>query len=114
MIEKMERKTQKVGYPIKIKGYEDNCPICYELWSKSSPWTYPCGHMLCEKCYLKQQRINRMCHICRGKYSIKKQKQKQKQKKRNKRRRNRYGSNSDSENHSSSRESWPGWNGWDD
>ncbi len=81
------------GYPIKIKGYEDNCPICYELWNESNPWTFQCGHMICERCYLKQRLVNRFCHICREKYCLKK-------KKKNKRKR-RY-----NQNNSNSEEQW--------
>lgn len=57
--------------PLKIKAYDDNCPICYELWNESMPWVYPCGHMICEKCFLKQRNVNRKCHICREKFMIK-------------------------------------------
>lgn len=60
------------GNPIKIKAYEDNCSICYELWNESSPWVFQCGHMICEKCYLHQKRVKRVCHICRDRYNLKK------------------------------------------
>ena len=59
--------------PVKIKGFESNCPICLEQWgtSKVDPWVFPnCGHMICEKCYLKQKSIKRSCHICREKFGI--------------------------------------------
>jgi hypothetical protein len=58
--------------PVKIKGFEANCPICLEQWSdKIDPWVYPkCGHMICEKCYLQQKNIKRTCHICREKFGI--------------------------------------------
>ena len=104
-MEKMDKSA-----PLKIKGYEDNCPVCYELWNESAPWVFPCGHMICEKCYLKQRKVNRMCHICRSKYCLKKQK------KRNKRRTNRYNDaiNSESSGSWTSRGSWSGWNGWDE
>lgn len=71
----------RVGVPIKIKCYEDNCSICYELWNEISPWVYPCGHMICERCYLKQKAINRKCHMCRKKYDLRHRNKKSKEKK---------------------------------
>jgi hypothetical protein len=98
----------KSSPPLKIKGYEDSCPICYEYWStvSTAPWVFPCGHMICEHCYLKQRLINRTCHICREKYSLKK-------KKKNKKKHRNNGSGSESGSSWDSRGSWPGWNGWD-
>ena len=55
--------------PVKIKGYDPNCPICMEPWYE--PWIFPgCGHMICEKCYLKQRLITTNCHMCREKFKI--------------------------------------------
>jgi hypothetical protein len=92
--------------PLKIKGYEDNCPICYEYWSiaAAAPWVFPCGHMICEKCYLKQRLVNRTCHLCREKYCLKKKKKN--------RRKYRYDPNSNAES-GSSWDSEFGLNGWD-
>ncbi len=62
--------------PLKIKGYEDCCPICYEYWSTISapPWVLGCAHMICEKCYLTQRLINKVCPICREKYELRQKK----------------------------------------
>jgi hypothetical protein len=88
--------------PLKIKGYDDNCPICYEYWAEAAPWVFPCGHMICEKCYLKQKKVKRQCHICRERFNVKQ----------NRKRRGRRNKNSDSE----SGTSWSSWgtlDGWD-
>lgn len=98
--------------PLKIKGYDDTCPVCYEYWAEVAPWVFPCGHMICEKCYLKQKKVNRMCCICREKYNLK-----QNRKKRRNRRRGSNSNNIDSTGSWNSRGSWDGWNdwnGWDD
>lgn len=97
--------------PLKIKGYDDTCPVCYEYWAEVAPWVFPCGHMICEKCYLQQKKVNRTCCICREKYILK---QNRKTKRRNRRR----GSNSNTES-TDSTGSWNSrgfneWNGWDD
>ena len=87
--------------PLKIKGYDDTCPVCYEYWAEAAPWVFPCGHMICETCYLKQKKIKRECILCREKFNLKHQRR---HKKNNRRR------NTDSESASgtswSSRETW--------
>ena len=57
----------------KITSLETNCPICFEVWNKNDnfcPWVFPCGHMICEKCYLKIKTTSRKCHMCREKFNI--------------------------------------------
>jgi hypothetical protein len=96
--------------PLKIKGYEDSCPICYEYWSTvaaAAPWVFPCGHMICESCYIKQRLINRTCHICREKYNLRKKK------KNKKKHRNNISGTSSLDSRDSGPGLWEGWNGWD-
>jgi len=101
------------SFPLKIKGYENNCPICYEYWSTvtAPPWVLGCSHMICERCYLKQRSINRICPICREKYDLKKKK---KNKNKRRRRPNEFDSDWGSGSSWNSRGSWNGFNGWDE
>jgi hypothetical protein len=69
--------------PFKIKGYDDTCPICYEYWAEAAPWVFPCGHMICETCYLKQRKVKRECHLCREKFNLKKQRRRRRGHRRN-------------------------------
>lgn len=62
--------NNKNRIPIKIRAFENNCPVCYEQWTYVMPWVLPCGHMICECCHLKQKKVKRLCHICRERYSI--------------------------------------------
>src|SRR5271170_5746181 len=96
--------------PLKIKGYEDSCPICYEHWStvSAAPWVLGCSHMICEKCYLKQRLINKFCPICREKYDLKK-----KRKTKTKRKSREFSEFSwSSLSSKESNNEWNGWNGW--
>jgi hypothetical protein len=61
---------------IRINGYEPKCPICFSLWNGEDtiPWVFPyCGHMICERCYLKYKLTTRKCHMCREKFRVRKQ-----------------------------------------
>jgi len=71
-----------INVPIKIKAYEDVCGICYEYWADVEIWVFPCGHMICEKCYLKQRKVNNNCHICREKFALKMQRKNKKTRRR--------------------------------
>ena len=98
--------SEKTSSPIKLRGFDEkNCPICYEEYE--NVWAFPCGHMICEKCYLKQKKLNRICHMCREKYNL--------SRKRKNRKKNRYVPKSDSASDSwdSSVGSFNSWNGWD-
>jgi len=69
---------------IKIQGFEPKCPICLESWfvaddvnsepcKKVMPWVLGCGHMICEGCLMKHKMVNRSCHMCREKFTMKRQ-----------------------------------------
>ena len=72
---------------IKIHGFEPKCPICLEYWFveteinsepsyTSIPWVLGCGHMICESCLMKHKLTNRACHMCREKFTLKRERRK--------------------------------------
>lgn len=75
---------EKKPTAIKIQGFEPKCPICFEDWNALKgigPWVLSCGHMICERCFIKHKKNTKKCHMCREKFNLtKKRRKKQKAK----------------------------------